>query len=334
MKENRNQKGESNMNMAILGAGGIARKMAATIHSLEGVVSYAVGARSYDKAKDFADEFGFENAYASYEELAADPDIDLIYIATPHSHHYEHAKLCLNNGKNVLCEKAFTVNARQAREVIELAKNKGLFITEAIWTRYMPMREIINEVVASGIIGEVTSISANLGYTIDHVPRIQEPGLAGGALLDLSVYVINFASMILGNNMKEINATAVMTEKGVDSQDAIVITYPDGKLAVLYTTTLSTTDREGVINGKKGYIKIDNINNYERIRIFNDNYELMKTIEAPDQISGYEYEVLAVKKALEEGRKECLEMPHKETILMMEIMDSIRAKWNLTYPCE
>ncbi|MEG0590959.1 MAG: Gfo/Idh/MocA family oxidoreductase [Lachnospiraceae bacterium] len=322
------------MKIGILGAGGIAKKMADTIYAIEGVESYAIGAREYEKAKKFADENGFTKAYGSYEALVSDPEIDLIYIATPHSHHYEHMKMCLNHKKNVLCEKAFTVNAEQAIEVIALAERKKLFLAEALWTRYMPMRQTINEVIKSGMIGEVTSIVANLGYAIDHIPRIQNSALAGGALLDLSVYVINFASMILGNDIKKICATATMTDKGVDSQDSIVITYPDGKMAMFYTTTLSSTDREGVINGRNGYIKIDNINNYEKIRVFNNEQELIQTIHAPEQITGYEYEILAAKKALEEGKTECIEMPHQETIHMMEVLDGIRAQWGMKYTCE
>ncbi len=322
------------MKMAILGAGGIAIKMANTINPLDSVEAYAVGSRDLAKAEAFAKEYGFQKAYGSYEELVKDPDIDLVYIASPHSHHYEHAKLCLNNGKHVLCEKAFTVNAQQAREITELAKSKNLLITEAIWTRYMPMRNTINEIIASGIIGEVTSLTANLGYEIDHIPRIIEPDLAGGALLDLSVYVLNFASMIFGDDVKEIKATAVMNEKGVDLTDSFTLTYPDGKMAILYTTTKSNTDREGVINGRKGYIKIDNINNYERLRVFDKEYKLIKTIEAPKQITGYEYEVLAAKRAIDEGKLECEEMPHAQTIHMMEMMDSIRKEWGMTYPFE
>ena len=322
------------MKMAILGAGHIAIKMANTIAALDGIEAYAVGSRDLPRARAFAQEHGFEQAYGSYEALVQDPKIDLVYIATPHSHHYEHAKLCLNNGKHVLCEKAFTVNAKQARELVALAQSKRLLLAEAIWTRYMPMRAIIDQLVASGIIGEITSLTANLGYEIDHVQRICEPALAGGALLDLSVYVLNFASMVLGDDVQEIKSTAVMNEKGVDMIDSITLLYKDGKMAVLYTTTKSNTDREGVINGRKGYIKMDNINNYERVRVFNKQHELLQTIEAPKQITGFEYQVLAAKRAWEAGEIECPEMPHAQIICMMEMMDTIRNQWGLVYPFE
>ena len=130
----------------------------------------------------------------------ADPQVDLVYIATPHSHHYLHAKMCLEAGKNVLCEKAFTVNADQARKLFALAKEKNLLITEAIWTRYMPSRKMIDDIISSGVIGEVTAVTANLNYAISEVERIRKPELAGGALLDVGVYTINFASMVLGDS--------------------------------------------------------------------------------------------------------------------------------------
>lgn len=322
------------MKMAFLGAGSIAVKMANTLLGMDEITRYAVGARDLERAEAFCAKFGFQKAYGSYEALVSDPEIDLVYIATPHSHHYEHIKLCLAHNKHVLCEKAFTVNAAQAKEVIAIAEKKGLLLTEAIWTRYMPMRKTIMEIINSGVIGEITSLSCNLGYTIDHVKRIQEPALAGGALLDLSVYVLNFASMFFGDDIQRIVSMPIMTEKGVDSQEAILITYPDGKLATMYTTTMAVTDREGVINGRKGHIKIQNINNYECVRVYNERYELIQTIQAPPQISGYEYEVRAAKRAIEEGKTECEEMPHRQTILMMEVMDGIRAQWGMRYPCE
>lgn len=322
------------MKIAILGAGGIAKIMADTINQIDGIENYAVGSRDYSKAKEFAAEYGFQKAYGSYEELVQDKEIDLIYIATPHSHHYQHSKLCLENGQNILCEKAFMVNEAQAKEIVALGQEKRLFVGEAIWTRYMPMRQTINDVIASGVIGDVVSITANLGYQIDHVPRILKSELAGGALLDLGVYLINFASMILGNQIQNIQATGMITEEGVDSQNSIVLTYPQGKMAILHTTTKANTDREGVIYGTEGYLKIENVNNYEKIHIYNKQYQLTKTIEAPKNINGYEYQVLAAKKAIEEGKIECNEMPHDESVLMMKIMDDIRKQWGVTYLCE
>ena len=190
------------MKIGILGAGGIAVQMAKTVAGMKDVENYAVAARSFERAQAFAEKYGFSKAYGSYEEMLADPQVDLVYIATPHSHHYLHAKMCLEAGKNVLCEKAFTVNADQARKLFALAKEKDLLITEAIWTRYMPSRKMIDDIISSGVIGEVTAVTANLNYAISEVERIRKPELAGGALLDVGVYTINFASMVLGDKQQ------------------------------------------------------------------------------------------------------------------------------------
>ena len=242
------------INIGFIGAGNIAETMAKTIAKIKEVESYAVSARDLKRSKAFAKKYGFKKFYGSYEEMLQDEKIDLVYIATPHSHHYEHIKLCLNNNKNVICEKAFTVNAKQAREVLILAKKKKLLLAEAIWTRYMPSRQIINDTIKSGIIGKVTSLTANLGYVINKVPRLIEPELAGGALLDVGVYTINFALMVFGNKIKKIDSSCVKTSKGVDEQNSITLTFEDNKMAILNSTMSALTNREGVINGDKGYM--------------------------------------------------------------------------------
>lgn len=323
------------MKVGIIGAGHIACKMAVALNGLDDtVVAYGVASRDLAKAEEFAKEWGFQKAYGSYEELVKDPDIDLVYIATPHSLHFEQAKLSLEHGKAVLCEKAFTMNAKQAKELTALAKEKKLLLAEAIWTRYMPSRKMIDDLVESGVIGKVTSLSANLGYVMEHKERMQRPELAGGALLDLGVYPINFASMVFGDKIKEISSTCVKTETGVDSQDSITIVYEDGRVAYLYATMLAQTDRQGVINGDKGYIEIQNINNCEEIRVFNLDREMTARYQVPEQINGYEYEVLACKKALEKGELECSQMPHEEIIRIMEVMDGLRKSWGVKFPGE
>ena len=323
------------MNFAILGAGGIARTMASTVVPMKEICKKAVAARDYDRAESFAKEYGFEKAYGSYEEMLADPEIDLVYIAVPHSHHCQWTKAALEAGKNVLCEKAFAVNEKQAKEMIDLARSKNLLLTEAIWTRYMPSRQMILDIIDSGIIGEVTSVSANLGYQIDAKERIVRPELAGGALLDLTVYPLNFASMVLGDDIVKIDASCVKTETGVDGLDTVMLTYKDGKMATMFTTIYSLTDRSGYIYGRNGYIEVQNINNPEVIRVWDANRSCRNVIaeyKVPEQITGYEYEVLACKKALEEGKIECPEMPHAETLKMMNWMDQIRAQFGIVFP--
>ncbi len=322
------------MKMGILGAGNIAGKMAGTIQKMPQVTSWAVASRSLSRAQAFAKEYGFTHAYGSYEELVLDPELDLIYIATPHSHHYENMKLCIAHGKNVLTEKSFTQNAEQAKEVLAMAEEKGIFVTEAIWTRYMPMRRTLDEVLASGIIGTPYSLYATLSYPLTHVQRMTDPALAGGALLDLGVYPLNFASMVFGDEIKEVKASAVLTDTGVDAVDSITLIYKDGRTAVLHSDMRVSSNREGAIYGDKGYIMVQNINNCEGIRVYDPGHHLIAEYETPKQISGYEYEVEACMRALEKGEKECPEMPHAETIYIMELMDKIRAQIGVVYPNE
>lgn len=322
------------MNISILGCGSIAEKMATTLQPLKNVVCYSVASRDKNKAQVFADKYGFNIAYGSYEDMLLDPNVQLVYIATPHSHHYEHIKLCLKHNKHVLCEKAFTANARQAEEVLRLAESKGLLLTEAIWTRYMPMRKIINDVIRSGIIGNPTSLACNLGYPLEHVERMVKPELCGGALLDLGVYTLNFASMVFGNDIESMAATCIKYPSGVDAQETIMLTYKDGKMASLYATMLAQTDRRGLINGTNGYIEVENINNPESITVYNLDHRVVAQYAAPTQVTGYEYEVLSAMDAIMNGQIECPEMPHYETLLMMQLMDNIRAAWGIRFPYE
>lgn len=317
--------------MAILGAGAIAHKMASTITKMEQVEAYAIGARELERAQAFADQYGFVKAYGSYEEMLADEAVDLVYVAVPHSHHYKMAKMCLEAGKHVLCEKAFTVNAEQAKEILALAKEKKRLLTEAIWTRYMPSRKMIDDIIASGEIGEVTSLTANLGYELSAVKRIWDPGLAGGALLDVGVYLINFARMVFGGNMTDISSSAVF-KNGVDMIDSIVMTFDGGNVATMQSNVAAALNRDGCIFGTKGYIEITNINNPEVIRVYNDEYQETSSYSVPEQITGYEYEVEACVHAIENGELECPQMPHAETIQVMEIMDGIRKNWGYEIP--
>ena len=325
------------MKMAILGAGGIAGTMAETISRMDEVEKYAIGSREPSKAKAFAEKYGFAKAYGSYEEMLNDPEIELVYVAVPHSHHHKWTIECLNAGKNVLCEKAFAANEKQTREMIELAEKKGLLLTEAIWTRYMPSRQMINEIIERGEIGKPLTVSANLGYRINMNERMVKPELAGGCLLDLSVYTLNFASMVFGDDIKRFSASCVMTDTGVDGQDSIMVEYKDGRMADLFTTMYTLTNRMGLICGTEGYIEVQNINNPEEIRVYSPDRNgpaLVKSLKVPEQITGYEYEVLASMKAIREHRTECPEMPHAETIQIMCQMDEIRKQFGIVYPFE
>ena len=325
------------MKVGILGAGGIAVKMAETISYLKDVENYAIASRSLEKAKQFAASNHIAKAYGSYEELLEDEKVDLVYIALPHSHHYEWTIKALNAGRNVLCEKAFAVNTSQAEEMIRVAKEKNLLLAEAIWTRYMPARKLIDEIISSGEIGELKTVSANLGYRISENDRLTNPALAGGCLLDLTVYPLNFASMVWGDDIKRFVSSCVYTDTGVDGQDTVIVEYNDGRMASLFTSMYELTDRKGMIYGTKGWIEVRNINNPEGIKVcsFDEKGEAsIRIVEVPSQYTGYEYEVLACKKAIEEGHIECKEMPHSETIEIMRQMDEIRRQLGIVYPIE
>jgi predicted dehydrogenase len=328
---------EAKMNelkIGIIGAGNIAGKMAETLMKMEGSSARAIASRDLARAKAFAGKYKIEKVYGSYEELLNDPEVSLVYVATPHSHHYEHMKLCLEAGKHVLCEKAFTVNAAQAEEILNLGKKKNLLAAEAIWTRYLPMRKTMDEVLAGGIIGKASSLTANLCYPAAHIERMVKPELAGGALLDMGVYTINFALMCFGTKIREINTSWVKYETGVDVLNSITFTYDDGRIAILESGFTCRSDRRGVVSGDKGYIEFLNINNCEGIRVYDTEDKLLASHETPKQITGFEYEVASCKKAIEAGRTECPEMPHAEILRVMSIMDKIREIWGLKFPCE
>lgn len=320
--------------MAIMGTGKIAKKMATAINGLNEVEAYAVASRDLERAQQFADEWHFTKCYGSYEEMVKDSEIDLIYIATPHAMHYENAKLCIEHGKNVLIEKAFTANAKQAKELIELAQKEKVFVAEAIWTRYMPGLQMIRDMIAEGRIGEVDSVEADFSVPISHVKRLYEPALAGGALLDLGIYTLTFASMFLGDDVASMRSRCLKYATGVDATDHIELIYRDGRQAFLRTSMVSGRRNEGKINGTKGYIEVTNLNSLDKIQIFDVDGQLQETLEPPMLVNGYEYEVLACKKAIESGQLECAEMLLVKTLEMMERMDELRREWGVVYPFE
>lgn len=322
------------MKLGIIGAGSIARKMAYTVSQMEKAQPYAIASRSLAKAQEFAAEHGMSKAYGSYEEMVSDPDVDLVYVATPHSHHYQHMMLALEHDKPVLCEKAFTTNADQARRVIEYGRSKNLLVAEAIWTRYLPMRLVLDQILERRVIGEIHALTANLCYPIREVQRIHDPALSGGALLDLGVYTINFAMMVLGNAIKKIDSTCITMESGVDESNSITLTFESGKLAMLHSSVLSTSNRSGVIFGSRGYIEFLNINNCEGINVYDRQYNLVETYKPFKYITGFEHQVEACRLALKEGAIELKQMDHHEIITVMETMDALRAQWGVTYPGE
>ncbi|MBE6339585.1 MAG: Gfo/Idh/MocA family oxidoreductase [Bacteroidales bacterium] len=318
--------------VGIIGAGWIAHKMTISLASLDGYEVSAIASRSLEKATIFAREHGIDKAYDSYEELVNDKDIDLVYIATPHSHHFDHAMLAIKHHKHVLVEKAFTANARQASILIETAKSENVFITEAIWTRYMPLSLKIRELMNSGIIGEPRLLTATLCYMMEHKERIVRADLCGGALLDLGVYVLNFARMYFGTDIVKTVSNVQLGPEGMDMQECISLNFADGRMANLQAGALCLNDRQGIINGTEGYIRVDNVNCPELVEVYR-NYELVERIAKPaDMVTGYEYQVMECRRCIEAGLSESPLMPHAETISIMQQMDSLRHEWGVVYP--
>ncbi|KAB7789719.1 Gfo/Idh/MocA family protein [Bifidobacterium leontopitheci] len=334
------------VNVAILGAGRIARHMADTLNLMAAdpryarlVAPYAVAARDKERAAAFAAEYHIPVSYGSYAELLADPDVDLVYIATPHSLHAKQAIACMRAGKNVLVEKSFTANAAQAEPVLAVARETGMLCAEAIWTRYMPSRAIIDELVAGGEIGEVRSISANLCYPVSGKARMTDPALAGGALLDVGVYPLNFIDMVMGGH-GETAVSRIVTSMtpyeptGVDAQNSTTLYYADGTMAVSTSSMMVASDRDGAVWGTDGYLLCRNINNVEGVDVYGADHALRRHVEVPAQLTGYEYEVAAAANAILDGRIECAEMPHADTLRIMRLMDRLRGEWGLRYPFE
>ena len=322
------------MKIGIIGAGHIADVVTPTLVAMEAMECYAVSSRSLEKAEVFAEKYGFEKAYGSYEEMLRDPNVELVYIATPHSHHYEHMMLCIAYGKPILCEKAFTLNAQQAKKIQDAAAQKGVYVAEAIWTRYMPSRKVINDVLASGVIGKPNTLTANLSYIISHKERIHNPTLAGGALLDIGVYGVNFALMHFGTDIERVESSVKMLDTGVDAMETITIFYRDGRMAVLTHSVFCRSDRKGIIHGDKGYMVVENINNPQSLKVYDTADREIASYNFSDQISGYEFQFAEAAACIAEGKTESDSMPMEDTVYVMEFMDSLRKQWNMVYPQE
>ena len=322
------------MKVGIIGAGWIAEKAAITLNGMTDCQAYAIGSRSIEKAQAFARKWNMAKAYGSYTELIADPDVDLVYIATPHSHHYDVTKMAIEAGKPCLVEKAFMANARQTKEILDLAHERRVFLAEAIWTRYQPAVDIVRTLIAQGRIGTPHLITATLGYSMGNKPRIMRPDLCGGALLDLGVYALNFVRMFTDAGITVLDGFAVKSDTGMDLTNAITIILANGILANVQSSAQCVGDNIGVIAGTDGNLIIDNINNPQKITVNTHDREFVEDIRVPQQITGYEYQFIACREALIEGLLEPREMPHEETLYIMQLMDGLRAKWGVRYPMD
>lgn len=323
------------INWGILGAGNIARKFAAGLQAVTGSELLAISSRSIEKAQEFAKEFNIPKAYGSYEEMVKDPGIDVVYIATPHTFHKPHTLLCLNNGKAVLCEKPFGVNAGEVEEMVQCARKKRLFLMEAMWTRFLPVMYKVREWIANGAIGEVRILTADFGFrtSINAEWRLFNMKLGGGALLDVGVYPVSLASMIFGGAPEKITGMANIGETGVDEQAAMIFGYRNGELAVLHTAIRTNTFHEARIMGTKGSITIPYFWRATSATLITDGGN-KETVEIPFDANGYCYEAREVERCLKEGKLQSDLMTWDESISVLRTMDKLREQWGLKYPFE
>ena len=325
----------SEFKWGIIGTGGIAKAFARDLSYFNNHIVQAVGSRSFEKAMDFALEFPGCSSYGSYEELVADPMIDAVYVATPHPQHVANTILALNAGKPVLCEKPFAVNAIQAQAMVAASRENGVCLLEAMWTRFLPHIAQLRELLRSGVIGQVINVEADHGqYLIDSVnPRLTEPSLAGGALLDLGIYPVSFAHLVLGKPAR-ITATGVLTEKGIDSQTSAIFDYDDGAQAVITTTLNTGTPCRATIAGTLGRIEIDRtFYNPANMRlVMRDG----TTTEFPNTYKGHglREQAAELERMVRNGEIESPLLTHKMSIEIMQSLDEIRNQIGVRYPFE
>jgi predicted dehydrogenase len=317
----------------ILAPGHIARGFVAGLKALEGAELYAVASRSYNKAAAFAKEFGFQKVYGSYSELADDPDVDVIYVATPHHLHFENAMMCIQKGKAVLCEKPFTINSKQLDILVKTAREKKVFLMEAVWTRFLPGIIKTMELIKEGQIGEIKMLNADFGFQADYNPesRLFNPFLGGGSLLDIGIYPV-FLSLLLLGYPKEIKAVAIKVPTGVDESVSISLAYESGALASLYCTFACFTTTDADIYGDKGKIHLETQWFRPTEVVLSRNNESPEELSFPAKANGYEYEALEVMKCIENGFTESNILGLDFSLQLMKLLDAIRGKCNIVYP--
>lgn len=328
-------KDDQNFVWGILGPGGIAQAFAKDLERLSGHTIGAVGSRTLSNATRFAAQYPGAIAYGSYEELVNDSTIDAIYVATPHPAHHDNVILALNAGKPVLCEKPFAVNAKQAQVMVDVARENGVALMEAMWSRFLPHYAKVREIIASGVLGKIHTVQADHGQRLadQNIPRLVEPSLAGGALLDLGIYPVSFAHMILGNP-KKITSSGVLTDKGVDAQTSMIFDYADGAQAILNTTMIEQTPCRAVVAGLNGWLEIDRVfynPTHMRVTLFDGT-----VTEYPSSYLGHGLRAQAdiFKAVVQSGKLESKILTWKDTVDIMHTLDEVRSQIGLRYPFE
>ncbi|MFN5478576.1 MAG: Gfo/Idh/MocA family protein [Chitinophagaceae bacterium] len=322
-------------NWGILACGKIARKFASDLRKVDGAVLHAVASTSMERATSFEADFPAQHVLGSYEELVNLPDLDVVYIASPHSHHHEHTLLCLNHGKAVLCEKAFAINSRQASEMIDLARSKKVFLMEALWTRFLPHYQKIQEMIAEGLLGELKGVTANFGFKpVEPVaPRLFDPSLGGGALLDIGIYPVFLAQSLLGIP-DSIQASMNPSASGVDEQCSISFHYNNGRSANLFASLASNLETDADVFGTKGRIRLTS-RFYEPSATINYYPGIVdtRTLVGLDREAGfgYQFEARHVQECLKSGKTESPVWSLDDTLNLMKTLDRIRLAMGLKY---
>ena len=321
----------------IMATGTIARKFAETINKMNGeAVLVAVASRNTENAKAFAKEYNIPKYYDTYEDLCRDTEVDAIYISTPNNMHFENSLMCLNHGKNVLCEKPFTTNKNDAVTLYNTAKEKKLFIMEGFWIKHTPLLKKMEEMIAEDVIGDIRCLRADYGFTISDENRKRRKfnsELGGGALLDIGVYNIGFAKMVMKDSPIKINSNEVINEYGTDEFSTIMLEYPNKKTAVLTTSIGMKIAKEGAIYGSKGSIFLPDFQNAEKMQI-NIYDKEPYTIEMPFEINGFEYQIREVDRCIELGMNTSDVLTMNDSLDVLEIMDSVRSLWNMRFSFE
>ena len=321
------------MKVGIIATGRMAGIAADTLNKMDDVQCVAAASRNKERALLFAQEHNIERAYGLYEELLDDGEVDLVYVATPHSHHYDITLSAIEHGKPCLVEKAFMANSQQAEAIIGLARQRGVFVAEAMWTRYQPAATIIRQQMEH--IGTLRMIHASIGYNmVWRKPKLLQPELCGGALLDVGVYALHFAHMFCDHPVCELNGCCTKSDTGMDLSEVITLNFENGVMATLEASACATLSNYGIISGTEGFIVVDNINNPQTIRRYGADRVLVEEIGVPTQITGYEYEFAACRDALSQHLTESPFMPHRETLFIMKQMDTLRKQWGVIYPMD
>jgi predicted dehydrogenase len=325
----------SPLRWGILGPGSIARRFSNDVKNLDGHKLMAVGSRDAAKADTFANEYEIPNRHGSYEALVSDPEVDVVYVATPHTFHKEHSLLALTHGKPVLCEKPFTINRGEAEAVVAEARKRGLFLMEGMWSRCFPIMVKLRELLKEGAIGELRMAQADFGFRAGVNPesRLFNPALGGGALMDVGVYTVSLASMVLGTPTA-ISSESHLGSTGVDEDAGMVFKYADGQIALLSTSVRLNTPHEVVLLGTEGRIKIQSPWWCPRAMTVSRSGQPDERIEIPFEGGGFQFEAEHVAACLRAGKTESDIIPLDETLSIMATLDTLRAQFGLKYPME